>query len=218
MVKQASPIDLEAEHEASRGCAHLSFHMLLSLFYLHYHHPFQFFLHENELTEFVSNIMDPVTALSVASSVVQFIQFGFSLASQASRIYKSTEGALPEHIESENAIKRLVEVSDKIRLSMHEHGTSNSPALEAICNGCMEVSGDLQKLLSVSIFTFWGLYFLILLMTCSSDKLRIAEAPKSRVCRTWKSFREAVRSVWSIHDIERLKMRMASFRMRLNSF
>jgi len=37
-------------------------------------------------------IMDPISALSIAAAVVQFIQFASSVASQAYAIYKSPEG------------------------------------------------------------------------------------------------------------------------------
>jgi hypothetical protein len=99
--------------------------------------------------------MDPVTAIGLASSVVQFVQFTSSLTSQANRIFKSAEGQLSEHIECSESSKRLEELSDKVKISMQEalssdnKPTTNDQALEDICNGCIEVSGELQKILYV---------------------------------------------------------------------
>jgi len=103
-----------------------------------------------------SDSMDPVTALGVASSIVQLIQFGSSLSSQANHIYRSAEGALPEHIECDSARKRLMDLSDQVKQSMRDArvvGNRPNPgaqALEDICNGCVEVSRELQKLLPSS--------------------------------------------------------------------
>ena len=146
-------------------------------------------------------VMDPISALSVAAAVVQFIQFGCSLASKASRIYKSVEGVLPEQIECENATERLVNLSEKIRSSMPEVQApplgsilADTRALRDICRGCIEVSTELQSILR---------------------KLRLEGNTESRTRRKWDSFQEALRSIWSLHDIERLKTKLANFRAEL---
>jgi hypothetical protein len=165
--------------------------------------------------------MDPVTAIGLASSVVQFIQFGSSLASQANRIYKSTEGQLPEHIECSDSSKRLEELSDKVRSSMQkamsEGGrlSASDEALQDICDGCIEVSGELQKILYVMCSLERDFLFMSSLLIAKRGKLRIENDSESRTRRKWKSFREALRSVWSIHDIERLKSRLSAFRNEL---
>jgi hypothetical protein len=99
--------------------------------------------------------MDPVTAIGLASSVVQLIQFGFSLTSQANRIYKSAEGASPENIECYDSSKRLEELSNRVKNSMSialgsgSQHDANDEALQKICDGCIEVSGELQRILCV---------------------------------------------------------------------
>jgi hypothetical protein len=84
--------------------------------------------------------MDPVSALSVASALVQFIQVGSSLASQASRIYRSSDGALLENIECESESQRLKELCERIK-------SSSGEALKQVCEGCFEVAEELQELL-----------------------------------------------------------------------
>jgi hypothetical protein len=84
--------------------------------------------------------MDPVTALGIAAAVAQFIQFGSSLASQASRIYRSSDGALLENIECESQSRRLKDLCEGMR-------NSSGEALKEVCEGCLEVAGELQELL-----------------------------------------------------------------------
>lgn len=94
---------------------------------------------------------DPASALSIASSVVQFIQFSVSLASQAKQIYDSAEGSLPEHIECDAASRRLAGLSERVKESVDTlekgRGQSSRPiptALGDICNRCIEISTELQ--------------------------------------------------------------------------
>jgi hypothetical protein len=143
--------------------------------------------------------MDPVSALSIAAAVVQFIQFGSSLTSKATQIYKSAEGALAEHIECDKATARLTELSGKVKDSLRMVKglgclQEDATAIEVICNGCVEVSQELQSVLS---------------------KLRIQEDVKSGIRRKWISLREAIRGVWSLDDINRLKQRLLNFREEL---
>lgn len=98
--------------------------------------------------------MDPVSALGIAAAVFQFIQFGSNVVSQARQVYTSTDGALLERIECEAASKRLLELSDQVKLSIREpEGTRDQPVqprfqpLQAICDGCMDVSNELQVIL-----------------------------------------------------------------------
>lgn len=51
--------------------------------------------------------MDPLSALSVAAAVVQFVDYGTRLVSKTRELYKSTQGALTTNIELEAASKRV---------------------------------------------------------------------------------------------------------------
>jgi len=93
--------------------------------------------------------MDPASALGVASAAVQFIQFGSSLASQAIKIYKSLEGALPENIECESASKRQAELAGNVKGELEKMGgvVTGSEELGDVCQGYIEVSGELERVL-----------------------------------------------------------------------
>jgi hypothetical protein len=59
--------------------------------------------------------MDGLSALSVAASVAQFLEFGCSLVSKSKEIYPSVDGALPRNISTEDATRRLIELSEVIK-------------------------------------------------------------------------------------------------------
>jgi hypothetical protein len=59
--------------------------------------------------------MDGLSALSVAASVAQFIEFTCSLVTKSKEIYTSAHGASVQQVEMEAAIKRLVELSERIK-------------------------------------------------------------------------------------------------------
>jgi hypothetical protein len=66
--------------------------------------------------------------------------------------------------------------------------------LEDICNGCLKVSEELQTIL---------------------QKLQVEKDIEGSLRRKWKSFGEALRSVWSAPEIKKLNMKLASFRQQL---
>ncbi|KAN0093480.1 hypothetical protein V8E51_016664 [Hyaloscypha variabilis] len=129
--------------------------------------------------------MDPLSALGVAASIVQFIQFGSSITSQALEIYKSSEGSSADNFECENASKRLRELCNGLK-----NTGCYGVALKKICEGCLEVAEELETLLG---------------------KLRLNETAENGTLRKWRSFRQALKSIWSLDSIERLKRRLAAF-------
>jgi hypothetical protein len=115
-------------------------------------------------------MMDGLSALSVAASVAQFIELGCTLVSKAEEIYKSGHGALKQHVESAEAAERMKKLSEGMKASLELERTSGgSPSeqqqsLEAICDGCIAVAGELLVRL---------------------DKLNVQDGYKNR---RWKSF------------------------------
>src|SRR6266536_6475334 len=116
--------------------------------------------------------MDPLSALSIAASVAQFIQFASSLVSKSHQIY--AEGALVDHVECENATKRLVNLTNEVQSSLGDLGSlgklsEDSEALRTICVRCGKLSEDLIS--------------------------RLSDLRVDRKHRKWKSFRQALKSV-----------------------
>jgi hypothetical protein len=131
--------------------------------------------------------MDPLTALSVAASVVQFVSYGSELVSKSRELYKSAHGTLTENAEIEEASKRLQEMTAPLQ------GIQGDQILEQICSGCVEVSRELVQRL---------------------DNLKV---PEDHRHKKWKSFRQALKSVIGKSKINEIKGRLHGFRMELDT-
>jgi hypothetical protein len=142
--------------------------------------------------------MDGLSALSVAASVAQFIQFGASLVSKSKEIYQSANGIPIQQAEAVTAAARLADLSQRIKLArqIEPRGTRGNSvderALEAICDGCITVS---QALIS------------------KLDKLKVDDAQKYR---KFKSFRQALKSVWSKGAVDEIARRLIAFQKELD--
>jgi hypothetical protein len=140
--------------------------------------------------------MDPLSALGVAASIVQFLQFGCCLVSKTRQIHN--DGALLDHAECENATKRLLGLTGSVEKSLKEIeqlGTlsPDSSALKNVCSNCIVLSNELL-----------GRF----------DRLKIDKESKSK---KWKSFRHALKSVCSKNVVDGLAERLAKCRDELNT-
>jgi predicted RNase H-like nuclease (RuvC/YqgF family) len=140
--------------------------------------------------------MDPLSALGIAASVVQFVQFSGSLVSKSKQIYK--HGALLDHVECETATRRLTELSTDVESSLkdlEELGSLSHDAktLKLICSNCAKLSEELISRL---------------------EKIQVNEKSKSR---KWKSFRQALKSISTKDAVDSLARRIADCRDELNS-
>jgi hypothetical protein len=76
--------------------------------------------------------MDPFSALSIANSVAQFVEFGCSLVSETRQIYKSFEGATVAQVETSLAATRLLELSERMQSSLRDQTLPKPPDLPPI--------------------------------------------------------------------------------------
>jgi hypothetical protein len=139
--------------------------------------------------------MDPVSALGIAASVVQFLQFGSSLVSKSRQIY--SQGALSDHVECESTTRRLIELTKQITNSLTDLGSLgalslDSQALQKICEKCVELSNELLSRLA---------------------DLHVDETHKAR---KWKSFRQALKTVCSKERINDIAGRLKACSVELH--
>ncbi|KAI9762718.1 MAG: hypothetical protein M1840_001185 [Geoglossum simile] len=138
--------------------------------------------------------MDPLSALSVAGTIVQFVDFSSRVLSRTHELYRSSE-ALSVNQDLDLVSADLFQLSQ--RLSTPIRGaTTLSPAtasmtedeklLQKLCSVCSEISVELSTRLS---------------------SLRVRGEQKK-----WESFRQAVKSVWSERDIQELMRRLSTVR------
>lgn len=143
-------------------------------------------------------MLDPWTALSLATSAVQFVDFSSKLISKGVELYRSADGSLVENRDIETANTDLQDLVSRLKgcLSIDSSSTSQIPnpeeqALLRVCDGCLGVATDLSRRL---------------------ERLSIDDDSKHR---RWQSFRKALRSVWSKEGLESTMKRLDMFRSEL---
>jgi len=134
-----------------------------------------------------------LSALGIAAAVAQFLQFAGSLVSETQEIY--AKGSLVDHIECENAAKRLDSLAKEITSSLCDLDSLGNPskdakALREICVRSSKLSQELITKL---------------------NELRV-----DGKYRRWNSFRMALKSVCNKDKIEGLAAKLASCKEELN--
>jgi hypothetical protein len=138
--------------------------------------------------------MDPLSALSIAGTVVQFIDFGLKVVSKGRSIYRSGDGTLSEYHAIDLLTNDLLTLQARLRCSIPSYtldreSPSDDTALETLCTASSELAGTLL------------------------ERLNMAKAQGG--CRAWKSFRQALKSVWSKKAIDEMLERLLAIRDQL---
>lgn len=128
--------------------------------------------------------MDPLTALALASNIVQFVDFTSKLISTTHSLYASTSGAKAEHLELELLANTLRSLADDA-----------APPSQRIKNVSSEEStfielGDMCRRVSDELLTVL-------------QSLRFKGSH-----RGWTSFIQALRSEWKQKEISALQARL----------
>jgi hypothetical protein len=71
--------------------------------------------------------MDTFSTLNITHSVAQFVEFGCSIISNTTQIYKSIHGATVSQIETTFAARRLLELSERMQSSLREQTLPKKP-------------------------------------------------------------------------------------------
>lgn len=134
-------------------------------------------------------------ALGAVANVAQFIEFTIKIFSSSRNIYYSASGSLVEHDDLSKVTGDIWDLSSQLRDSLNTAAaitclTTDEQALLELCEGCIAVSEDLTEAL---------------------DKLRGQGKPGK-----FRSFRQALQSVWSKDDIDQLEQRVRSYKEELN--
>ncbi|KAF2183820.1 hypothetical protein K469DRAFT_710189 [Zopfia rhizophila CBS 207.26] len=131
--------------------------------------------------------METLAIISLIGNVVQFVDFSGKLIAKSTELYRSSEGALAENIDTETATNHLLLLNNKIK----DAATANSDdALNRLCESCKSTADELLAAL---------------------NKVKV-NGKQDR----WKTVRKALRSVWSKEEIRELEGRLARFREELN--
>ena len=137
--------------------------------------------------------MDPLTALSLASSVVQFIDFGLKILERGAEIKRSADGAVAQNEAIEDATRDLQNLLLKLRIQPQAStGTSliqEQVSLERLVKGCEETGSQLLTKL---------------------------ETLKSRSKGRWNTIRAALISAWSEKYVQEIFERLTTYQRELS--
>lgn len=138
--------------------------------------------------------MDPLTALGVASNVIQIVDFSSRLLSRTQEIYRSRDGRLQDHVRLGDAATNLLElVTDlqNIKVPRRRQQTVADRHLIHLRNECQEVAQELRGQL---------------------DRARIQGGH-----RKWQSVHQAIKSVYSENKITVLRSKLDGIRKQLDT-
>jgi hypothetical protein len=140
--------------------------------------------------------MDPITALGVAGSIVQLVDFGTKVVSKGHKIYHSADGLDESNHDLEVVTNDLILLQARLicPLATKELGVT--------------LSGSDRALLHLSKASF----------DVASDLLMHLNKIKVQgKRRRWKSFRQALKTVCSKGEIEAMAKRVSALREQLQT-
>lgn len=98
--------------------------------------------------------MDPMTVLSIAAAVVQFVDFGTSLLSSAREVYKSASGQPQDVVQLTTIVddlsqfsKSIQEASDKVKSTTKSYDRSEEN-LSRVCANCLQTCTEIRAAVS----------------------------------------------------------------------
>jgi hypothetical protein len=136
-------------------------------------------------------MLDPLSALSVAGNVIQFVDFTSKLFGLTSEVYRSASGASKETEELEAIAKHLQGLCARLSQSAQSLSPQHPPdaELKELAGNCSSVGAELLKAL--------------------------ASLKSNGTNKGWQSFRLALATTWKAKKIEALCQRLQSFRSQL---
>lgn len=140
--------------------------------------------------------MDPLSVLAVSAAVVQFVDFGGRLLSNASEIYQSQWGHTKSHVEIKALSENLAQMSDDIekrsqKIKANEL-TESEEVFFSLCRECKGISSDLQACL-----------------------LNLQARGTTRIERAGNSLVVSLKGIWSAKRVEDLVERLKEIRQQV---
>jgi hypothetical protein len=138
-------------------------------------------------------MLDPLLAISLASNVVQFVDFTAKIISKTRELVQSSHGTTTEAYNAEIIIRDLMRLSERLKDGLRDAGaapqTDDDKALEEVCNGCIGLSERMIKRL---------------------EKLKLGEGAGKR-----RALIHALKGVWSQKELESEEAQLATYRSQL---
>ena len=136
-------------------------------------------------------MLDPMTAFSVAGTVVQFVDFTAEIFAKSNEIYKNAGGATQINEELHELATDLIELTTKLRRPLRLDGSVHAMSederrLQELCNTCSRIAQDMI------------------------NRLDTLKPPGKK--KRWKSFQQAIKAAWSENEMKALTARLSGYR------
>jgi hypothetical protein len=132
--------------------------------------------------------MDPLSAVSLAGNLIQFIQFGVQLICKAEEIQKL--GSEASHLDLEDLTRDFHGLTSRLVLPPRGPTPFLTPNETALNDNCMVISSDFIKHL---------------------EKLKVSVHRP----RKWNTFRQALKTIWAEKDIKNTAQRLVNYKSQL---
>ncbi|KAH7397492.1 hypothetical protein BKA64DRAFT_37798 [Cadophora sp. MPI-SDFR-AT-0126] len=142
-------------------------------------------------------MLDPLTAFSLAGTVVQFVDFSCKIFSTTQELSQSKNGTSEEFYTHEVITRNLLNLSEKLEANLQEnfvdgvlYGGSDQ-ALKKLCEGCRSLSKTMLKRLG---------------------KVKIQDRSGSRTM-----LKQAIKIMWSRKEIAQIATQLAAYQRQLET-
>lgn len=143
--------------------------------------------------------MDPLTALSLAGTIVQLVDFGTKIVRGTYNVYRSTTAALPVNEELEIITRDLAVLATKLRRPLQAEDISagllhntQQVALQSLCDQCVRVADKLLARL---------------------EGLKVKGKKQA-----WRSFQHAIKAAWAQKEVDELTATLSKYRASIHTY
>ncbi|KAH8810758.1 hypothetical protein F5884DRAFT_780304 [Xylogone sp. PMI_703] len=145
--------------------------------------------------------MDPLSALSVAAAVIQFVDFTGRLFSDTYEVYTSPSGQKAELVQLSVLSNDIAELAGQVdekstALCQRRNITNSESQLIRLCDACKRVNTDLQNALDLL-------------------KARDTKESGSKTTKVGKSFNIALSGIWSHKKVKQMSHDLANIRQQI---
>lgn len=138
--------------------------------------------------------MDPLSALSIAAAVVQFLDFGAKLVGTSLEVYRSAEGATEQNLETEYLVEHTRDLTARLKSAQQWRGSK-------------DLKHDDAKLLDLAQKSH----------SLASDLAGLVISLRSHNHHTsWDAIKQTIRIKYSEHTITSLKARLDAVKCELS--
>jgi len=146
--------------------------------------------------------MDPLTALSLADTIVQFVDYASKIIRGTKHIYKSTSGALSANKDLEERTRALSDLATKLKQPVQP------PLYDASAKAASNLSPDSAYPILQDLCKKCGE---------EADQLlaRLEGLKVNGKHRVWKSFQLAVKAAWAQREVDEISKRLSEYQKLL---